>query len=172
MLRFVLVAVPSLVVLTALFHLGVELAGGEPESGPLVGWRPDGGGLPGGMILASWLLEALALTALFTLVTPARQRRPSLLRLLGDGLLCAWIAWVFRGPLLVLAAVGHAGLPGEPWWRLSLRWFVLYTLAGLMLAWIARLVLPSAENRSVDEETPQDQETPLSQETPVSRQTQ
>jgi len=138
--RFLLFAFTSLLVLVALFNFGVELAGGEPELGPLVGWQEGGPGLPGAWILASWALEALALIALFQLTVGSRESRG--FRLWLGGLLSAWIAWVFRGPLLVLAAVGYGGLAGGPWWRLSLRWFALYTLAGLVLALVARLTSP------------------------------
>lgn len=141
--RFVLFAVTLLVVLAALFNLGVELLGLAPEPGPVVGWRAGGGGLPGLWVLATWALEALALTALFLLVDrpPADGGgRGSLL----NGLLAAWIAWVFRGPLLVMSAVGNAGEPHQPWGALALRWFVLYTLAGLLLALLARRTLRSA----------------------------
>jgi hypothetical protein len=131
--RFLLFAFTSLLVLIALFNLGVELLGAAPELGPLIGWRQGRAGLPGAFVLASWALEALALTALFVLVEDVR--RPRWL----SGLLTGWMAWVFRGPLLVLAAVGFGRLAGGPWWRLSLRWFLLYTLAGLLLALVARL---------------------------------
>ncbi len=152
MTRFLLFAFTSLVILTALFNLGVELAGGEPELGPLVGWQEGGPGLPGAWILASWALEALALTALFQMAVGSRGEGGFQLWL--GGLLTGWIAWVFRGPLLVLAAVGFGGQPGGPWWRLSLRWFVLYTLAGLTLAAVARWTHPATPRTESHEEMP------------------
>ena len=133
MTRFLLFAFTSLLLLIALFNLGVELVGAAPELGPMVGWREGRSGLPGAFVLASWALEALALTALFVLVDGDRRSRWL------SGLVTGWMAWVFRGPLLVLAAVGFGRLEGGPWWRLSLRWFLLYTLAGLLLALVARL---------------------------------
>lgn len=133
--RFLLFALPLLVVLTALFHLAVELFGMEPELGPLVAWR-GGDGLPGALVLATWALEAVALTALFLLVDARGGSR------LLNALLAVWIAWVFRGPLLVMTAVGFGGQPPAPWWALTLRWLVLYTLAGLLLAALARLSGP------------------------------
>ena len=139
MTRFLLFAFTSLLVLIALFNLGVEVLGQSPELGPLVGWQEGRSGLPGGMVLASWALESLALTALFVLVDGERRNRWL------SGLLTGWTAWVFRGPLLVLAAVGFGHLAGGPWWQLSLRWFVLYTLAGLLLALIAGLTAERAE---------------------------
>jgi hypothetical protein len=134
--RFVLFAVTLLVLLLALFNLGVEVVGLDPEPGPVVGWRAGSGGLPGAWVLATWALEALALTALFLLVDRPRAdgRRGGLL----EGLLAGWIAWVFRGPLLVMSAIGNAGEPHQPWGQLALRWFVLYTLAGVLLAALAR----------------------------------
>lgn len=132
MRRFLLFSLPLLVVLTAVFHLGLELAGLQPELGPLVGWHA-GAGLPGSLILATWVLEAMALTALFLLVDARGGSR------LLNALLSCWIAWVFRGPLLVMTAVGFGGEPPAPWWGLTLRWFVLYTLAALLLAALAHL---------------------------------
>ena len=125
--RFLLFSIPLLVVLSALFSLGLEMLGARPDLGPLVGWRSGGGGLPGGWVLGGWLLEAMALTALFLLV----EGRGGAAWV--NGLLAGWTAWVFRGPLLVMTVVGFGGLEQGPWWRLSLRWFALYTLAGLLL---------------------------------------
>ena len=136
MARFALFAFTVLLVLSALFNLAVELAGLSPELGPLVGWRPGGGGLPGAWVLATWALEALGLTALFLLVDRPGGRGVWL-----SGLLAGWIAWVFRGPLLVMSAVGNARQPHQPWGELALRWFILYTLAGLLLASLARRML-------------------------------
>ncbi len=133
MRRFLLLALTSLLLLFATFHLAVEMAGFEPDLGPLVGWQPGARGLPGGWILATWALEALTLTALFLLVDARGGSR------LFDGLMAAWCAWVFRGPVLVMTVVGFGGQPLGPWWRLTLRWFVLYTLAGLLLALVARV---------------------------------
>jgi hypothetical protein len=130
--RFLLLALPLLLLLIALFNLALEIFGLAPELGPLVGWHSAGWGLPGGYVLGTWALEALALTALYLLID-ARG---------GWGwvnvLAAAWIAWVFRGPLLVMSAAGAYGDRSE-WWALAVRWFVLYTLAGLVLAVAARL---------------------------------
>ena len=148
MKRFLLFALPLLLVLFALFNLGLELAGYEPELGPLVGWRAGTFGLPGGWVLATWALEALALSALYLLIVGPGPPR------FASGLLAGWIAWVFRGPLLVITAVGYGGMPHAPWWRLSLRWLLLYTLAGVVLGALGRLlrrqvaVPPAAEPSS------------------------
>lgn len=134
MTRFLVFAFTLLLVLFALFNLGVELAGLQTDLGPLVGWQEGRQGLPGAYVLGTWALEALALATLFLLVH-SRGGSPWF-----DGLLSGWIAWVFRGPLLVMTAVGFAGEAPGPWWRLTSRWFVLYTLSGLLLAAVARLV--------------------------------
>ncbi|HEX2165276.1 MAG TPA: hypothetical protein VHM02_15125 [Thermoanaerobaculia bacterium] len=139
MKRFLLFALPLLLVLFALFSLLLELAGFEPELGPLIGWRAGSYGLPGGWVLATWALESLALAALYLLV-----ERPTAPRF-STGVLVGWIAWVFRGPLLVITAVGFGDLPAAPWWRLTLRWFVLYTLAGLLLGGLGTLLRAPAE---------------------------
>jgi hypothetical protein len=146
--RFLVLALPLLLVLFALFHLGLEVAGYEPELGPLVGWRAGSYGLPGGWVLATWALEALGLAALYLLIVgPGAPRFAS-------GLLAGWIAWVFRGPLLVITAVGYGGMAHAPWWRLSLRWLLLYTLAGALLGALGgRLRRPLAGER-VEEPPP------------------
>jgi hypothetical protein len=94
---------------------------------------PGGGfDLPAWLRLATWALEALALSTLFVLVHGRGWGGVS-------GLLTGWIAWVFRGPLLVVTVVGHAGLTPGPWWSLAFRWWVLYSLCGLLLGVIASL---------------------------------
>lgn len=134
MKRFLLFALPLLFALFALFHLGLEVAGFEPDLGPLVGRRVGGLGLPAAWVLATWALEALALAALYLLIAGPGVARFS------SGLLAGWIAWVFRGPLLVITAVGYGGLAHGPWWRLSLRWLVLYTVAGALLGALGGLL--------------------------------
>lgn len=109
----------------ALFHFTLEALGRAPD--PTVLSLSGGGSLPGWVALATWALEALALSALFVLVYSR-----SGLRLL-SGLLAGWIAWVFRGPLLVITVVGLAGLPAGPWWGLAFSWWILYSLCGLLL---------------------------------------
>ena len=132
MKRFLLFALPLLFALFALFHLGLEVAGFEPDLGPLV--RRGGFGLPAGWVVATWALEALALSALYLLIVGPGVARFS------SGVLAGWIAWVFRGPLLVITATGFGGLSSAPWWRLSLRWLVLYTLAGALLGALGGLL--------------------------------
>lgn len=147
MKRFLLFALPLLFALFALFHLGLEVAGFEPELGRLIGRRAGDLGLPAGWALATWALEALALVALYLLIVGPGAARFS------TGLLAGWIAWVFRGPLLVITAVGYGGLSHGPWWQLSLRWLVLYTMAGGLLGALGGLLLrpaPAARSRPVE----------------------
>ncbi len=97
------------------------------------GWMPAGAPPPppARVQLGAWGLEALGLAALFLLV----HREGSSVWF--SGLLSAWIAWVFRGPLLVVS-VAAAGLDPKPFWGLTFRWWLLYTLCGLVLAVLAR----------------------------------
>jgi hypothetical protein len=123
--RFLIFSIPLLILAMALFHFLLEALGRAPDP---VALSPSGGrALPGWVALATWALEALSLSALFLLIHGRSGRRWS------SGLLAGWIAWVFRGPLLVVTAVGLAGLPAAPWWGLAFGWWVLYTLCGLLL---------------------------------------
>ena len=110
------------------FQFAMEMLGLQVEPSRLA---PGGGiDLPGYVSLATWGLEALGLTALFLLVQSRNGGWTS-------GLLTGWIAWVFRGPLLVVTVVGLAGLSPRPWWSLVLSWWVLYSLCGLLLSGVA-----------------------------------
>ena len=129
--RYLLFALPLTVLLIALFNLVLELFGLAPDLGPLVGWHVAAWGLPGAYVVGTWALEALALTALYLLID-ARGGWSVV-----NGLATGWIAWVFRGPLLVLTASGAGGRHAA-WWTLAWRWLILYTLAGLLLALAAR----------------------------------
>lgn len=130
--RFLLFSLPLLLLLIAVFNLVLEVIGQAPDLGPLVGWHASVWGLPGAYVLGTWALEAVALTALYLLVD-ARGGWAWV-----NGLATGWIAWVFRGPLLVMTASGAGGLH-DAWWSLASRWLILYTLAGLLLAFCARL---------------------------------
>lgn len=83
------------------------------------------------MPLATWVLESIGLAALFLMIQGRGGSR------LASGLLAGWIAWVFRGPLLVVTVVSLAGLAPGPWWVLVFSWWVLYTVCGLLLGVVA-----------------------------------
>ncbi|HXO21011.1 MAG TPA: hypothetical protein VOA87_13935 [Thermoanaerobaculia bacterium] len=133
MRRFLLFALPSLVLVMALFNFALETFG--LVSDPSLLARLGGAGahdLPSWVVLGTWILEALALAALFLLA----QGRDG--GSLWNGLLAAWIAWVFRGPLLVITVAGLGGLKPGPWWGMVFWWWILYTLCGLLLGALAR----------------------------------
>ena len=109
-----------------LFHFALEALGKTPDLSAL---SPAGGrDLPHWVLLATWLLEAVALSALFLLIHARGGPRWT------TGLLAGWIAWIFRGPLLVVTVVELAGLPAGPWWSLTLQWLIRYSLCGLLMA--------------------------------------
>ncbi|HVS01054.1 MAG TPA: hypothetical protein VMW27_30840 [Thermoanaerobaculia bacterium] len=122
MRRFLLLALPLLVLAMALFHFTLEAFGRAPElAQPMPQW----------LTLGTWCLEAVGLAALFLLIHGRGNGRWL------SGLLTGWIAWVFRGPLLVLAVVSFGGLAPGPWWALAFSWWVLYSLCGLLLGGVA-----------------------------------
>ena len=87
-----------------------------------------------GTLLAGWLMEAIGLTGLFLLLHRRRSQRWF------HGLATGWIAWIFRGPLLVVAIAAASRLDPAQWWRLALGWLPLYTLCGLLLAALAGML--------------------------------
>ena len=133
MLRFIAYAVPLLILLLALFGFTVELLDAEPRSGSVIRLalfeQPR---VPGQLVIGAWLVEASGLIALFLLA----QGRFGAWWL--DGLVAGWVAWVFRGPLLVITIVVAARQPPDPWWKLAFGWWVLYSVCGLSLAILAR----------------------------------
>ncbi len=133
MLRFIVYAVPLLILLLALFGFTVELLDAEPRSGSVIKLalfeQPR---VPGKLVIGAWLVEASGLIALFLLA----QGRFAAWWL--DGLVAGWVAWVFRGPLLVITIVVAARQPQDPWWKLAFGWWVLYSVCGLSLAILAR----------------------------------
>ncbi len=133
MLRFIVYAVPLLILLLALFGFTVELLDAEPRSGSVIKLalfeQPS---VPGKLVIGAWLVEASGLIALFLLA----QGRFAAWWL--DGLVAGWVAWVFRGPLLVITIVVAARQPQDPWWKLAFGWWVLYSVCGLSLAILAR----------------------------------
>ncbi len=116
---------PTLILAMALFRAGVDALGHTPALSP----APVS--LPIWVVVGTWLLESLALSALFLLVQASGGGR------LLNGLLTGWIAWVFRGPLLVVTVVTLAGQPAGPWWSMVFSWWVLYSVCGLLLGVVA-----------------------------------
>ena len=131
--RFIIYAVPLLVLELALFGFAVEILDVEPGSGSVIRLalleQPQ---VPGQLVFGTWLVEASGLVALF-LLTQGRFGTWWL-----DGLVAGWVAWIFRGPLLVITIVVAAGQPQDLWWTLAFGWWVLYSVCGLSLALLAR----------------------------------
>jgi hypothetical protein len=127
--RFLVLALPTLVLVMALFHSAVEALGRAPAIESAAPQLPR----QWLVVIGTWLLEALALAALYLLVQANGGSR------LLNGLLTGWIAWVFRGPLLVVAVVTMAGQPAGPWWSMTFSWWVLYSVCGLLLGVVAAL---------------------------------
>jgi len=145
LLRFILHSVPILVLFLAVFGLVV----GHVDFGPVGTLTVIGpGSAPAQIVLATWLLEAFGLIVLFLLI----EGRSRLWWL--DGLLTAWVAWIFRGPLLVVTIVVAAGRAQQPWWRMALGWWVLYTVCGLTLAVLRRLQTRARERASLKSTEP------------------
>ncbi len=128
--RFLALSIALLVLVMALFQFGLEALGWLPVGAP----PPP----PPRVQLGAWGLEALGLAALFLLI----QREGGVSWF--TGLMTGWIAWVFRGPLLVVS-VAAAGLDPKPYWGMSFRWWVLYSTCGLVLGILARPVEPRPE---------------------------
>lgn len=132
-MRFIILAVPFLVLMMALFGAIVVSLDLEPRNAPLVSLALfDDARAPARVVLGSWLLEAAGLVGLFLLLEGRFGNR------LLEGLLAGWIAWIFRGPLLVITIVLAAGQAQAPWWRLAVGWLILYSVCGVMMAWLAQ----------------------------------
>jgi hypothetical protein len=125
--RFLALSIVLLVLVMALFQFGLEelrwLPAGAPASPP-----PR-------VQLGAWGLEALGLAALFLLIHREENS------VWFSGVLSGWIAWVFRGPLLVVT-VAAARLDPKPFWAMTFRWWILYTVCGIVLATLARPARP------------------------------
>lgn len=131
MLRFPLLSILLLVLMMAVFAFGMDLCGFLPQTAE-ADFRFGIGHLPVTTVIATWVLEAIALTALF-LVVEGRFGTWWL-----DGLATGSLAWTFRGPLLVLTVTGAARLDPAPWWHMALAWWVVYSGCGLALAFLAK----------------------------------
>ena len=138
---------PLVVLLLALFGLAVDLFQIGPPNGSISSIKTlfeESPRIPARMVFAVWLFEAFSLTALYLLLA-GRSAAWWL-----DGIVAGWMAWIFRGPLLVLAVVFAAGQRRDPWWELVFGWWVLYTVVGIVLTVLARrqgLVGPSSEQQ-------------------------
>jgi len=126
--RFVAFALPALVLVLGVTTFALETLGVEVGAEL---WKPQQV-LPPLFQLGIWLLEATGLTALF-LILQGRTASSWL-----DGLLTAWTAWIFRGPLLVLTVVPITRQSSDSWWSMALSWLALYTLCGVVLALLAK----------------------------------
>lgn len=129
MRRFLFLALPLLVLAMAIYGFALEAFGMAPDPVLLSPSAPPR--LPGWVPLATWGLESIGLAALFLMIQGRGGSR------LVSGLLTGWIAWVFRGPLLMVTVVSLAGLAPGPWWALVFSWWVLYTICGLLLGVVA-----------------------------------
>jgi hypothetical protein len=117
--RFLVLALPLLLLALALFHFGSEAL-----DLPL----PQ---LPAPYLLGLWLLEATGLVGIFLLVRERRMNRWL------AGLAGSWSAWIFRGPVLALTAAGTSTVAAGSWRTLVLAWLGLYTVCGLLMAAVA-----------------------------------
>ncbi|MEM6795350.1 MAG: hypothetical protein AAF725_15335 [Acidobacteriota bacterium] len=143
MARFLFVALPLLILMLAVFGVVVGALDLEPRAGSVIRLALfDTPKIPATVVLGAWVMESCGLLALFLIA----QGRCGAWWL--DGLVAGWLAWVFRGPLLVLTVVVATRQPQEPWWRLALAWFVLYSLCGLALGWLA--TPPKSEEQDAD----------------------
>lgn len=133
MSRYLVFALPLLLVTMAAFGFAVEQLGLEPGGAALAPFGLARSGPPPAVVtLSAWAIEALALVALFLLV----QGRGGAWWV--DGLVTGGLAWVFRGPLLLATLALLSLVPRQPfveWVRLAL---VLDLGCGLVLAGLAR----------------------------------
>lgn len=133
LLRFTAYALPLLILLLAVFGFAVEVLDLEPAGGATMRLAIlEQSRIPAAFVLLAWLMEACGLMALF-LVTQGRAGAWWL-----DGLLSGWLAWVFRGPLLVLTITVATHQSQQAWWRIVIGWWILYSVCGLALAALAR----------------------------------
>ena len=136
MLRFLVLAVPAAALVLGVVDATAAALGWAPEVARLAARgvaRAEPLGLP--LALAGTLFEATALVSIFLLV--ARPPRSSISPLL-DGAAAGLAAWLFRGPILVLAVATLTRLPLEPFWQAARVALVGLPAAGLAVGAIAR----------------------------------
>ena len=134
--RFLALAIPLALLVFALGGMLFAALGLAPDVGPLAARgiaRPEG--LPWTVDLAARALEAAGIVAL-TLLLSGRMANWVL-----DGLTVGLVAWLFRGPLLVLGVASLTRIPVAPFWQLARGALVLDLVAGLVLAAFARAAL-------------------------------
>ncbi len=137
MLRFVLLAVPLAVLVLALSTFAADLAGLGPDLSPLAAQGlARAGGLPRGVGAAAFAFEAMALTALYLMIE-GRFGRWWL-----DGLASGLVAWLFRGPILVLAVAALVAVPTAPLWEAARVALFADPAATIALAALARVSRP------------------------------
>jgi hypothetical protein len=138
--RFLALALPLALLVLVLGGAALTALDLAPDTAPLaergVG-RPDG--VPARVEFTARLLEAGALVALVMLLS---GRTSSWVL---DGLACGLVAWLFRGPLLVLAVASLTRLPTAPFAELARGALALDLAAALAVAALARATL--AEER-------------------------
>ncbi|MEM6456695.1 MAG: hypothetical protein AAF772_16510 [Acidobacteriota bacterium] len=138
-MRLLLLALPLLLLLFALFGALADVlmrVAAPGAIGPVL--RLGAGGMPTTMVLGAWLLESIGLIALFLMLEGRTGSRWA------DGLMTAWTAWIFRGPLLVLTVVTTGAGRQQAWWSVVFGLWALYTVCGLALAGLAtRLATPA-----------------------------
>lgn len=137
MLRFLALALPGAVLVLALVPLALGAAGWAPDLESLEARgvaRPQG--LPAPEQGLALLFEGTALVALFLLVE-GRATSPVV-----DGVVAGLAAWLFRGPLLVVAVAELTRLPTEPFWHAARIALVALPAAGAVVGAVARWTRP------------------------------
>ncbi len=138
MFRFLILALPLVILALALFHFAGEALDLD---------QPVKLGAP--FLLGRWVLEALGLTALYVLVYERGFGRWA------AGLAACWTAWLFRGPVLALVVAGDVRFGASDWWRLLVAWLLLYTVCGLVMGAVARSLEREAERLEGRGESPE-----------------
>jgi len=136
-LRFVLLAVPLAVLVLALSTFVADTAGFGPDLAPLEArGLAAAGGLPRGVGVAALAFEGVALAALYLLIEGRFGRWWV------DGLAAGLAAWLFRGPILVLAAAALLRVPTAPLWEAARVALFADPAATLAVAALARTSRP------------------------------
>jgi len=136
-LRFVLLAVPLAVLVLALAIFAADSVGLGPDLAPLAArGLANPGGLPRGVGAAALVFEGISLAALYLLIE-GRFGRWWL-----DGLAAGLVAWLFRGPILVLTLAALVRVPTEPIWEAARVALFADPAATLAVAALARASRP------------------------------